>query len=54
MKSYAWTIIMAAGGMWFTLEHESMSGFVTFLAVFVLATAGLYRLYGKGSNHESE
>lgn len=53
MKSYAWTIILSAGGMWFTLTHDSIGGFIMFLAVFALATAGLYRL-GKGEPNESE
>lgn len=47
MKSYAWTVILSAGGMWFNLSHESMTGFSFFLAIFTLATAGLYRLYGR-------
>lgn len=53
MKSYAWTVILSAGGMWFNLAHDNMGGFLFFLGIFTLATAGLYRLY-RGANHESE
>lgn len=44
MKSYCWTGILAAGGMWFAGSHNSLSGFVLFLAVFILMVAGVYRL----------
>ena len=54
MKTYAWTVILAAGGMWFTGAHNSLSGFLLFLAVFVLATAGLYRLYKKTGEETNE
>jgi len=48
MKSYCWTIILSAGGMWFSLDHDAMSGFIVFLAVFTLAVAGLWRVHTKG------
>jgi hypothetical protein len=48
MKTYGWTIWMSAGGMWYAGYNGSLSGFLLFLAVFTLATAGIYRLHVKG------